>query len=277
MTRGVLTSTESGFNHFSQASLPVAGFVLLGQLAVLYLCGSYASSRALGMLSGLSGPAGQAGGFGQWAGRGLFYALVLPGVVLHESAHYLACVATRTRVARFAPFSPTADGEGRIILGYVAHEKRSAPIMAAIGLAPMVLNPAGILIATILLTPLSPTALADSLADAPRAALGALWESGFVAASPVSALLWGYLLISFAVGSVPSREDLRSVPAALLLVAMCAAAIALLRGTGGVGMSFPTSASYLAQQAIVLYTLPVMVAILAASVTAVFRRISNLA
>ena len=253
----------------------MAGFLLLVQLAVLYLCGSYASSRALGMLSG---PSGSAGGpelrwrVRRWVGRGLFYALVMPGVVLHESAHYVACLVTRTRVARFEPFSPTADSEGRIILGYVAHEKRPAPIMAVIGLAPMILNPAGILAVTAVLTPLSPTAFTAP----PQAALGALWESGFLTASPLTAIVWVYLMISFAVGSVPSREDLRSVPAVLLLAGAGTAVLVLHWGTGCTEqMGLASSAGFAARHAIGLYTLPVLVAICVAGATALIRRISK--
>jgi hypothetical protein len=84
-----------------------------------------------------------------------FYLLVLPGVALHETAPYLACLLTRTRIKRFVPFSPENSSEGRLRLGYVRHEGRSPPVAALIGLAPIVLNPVGVLMVTVLLTPLT--------------------------------------------------------------------------------------------------------------------------
>jgi hypothetical protein len=84
------------------------------------------------------------------------YILVFPGVVLHEGAHYLACLLTGTRVSRFAPFSPgRRSNGGRLMLGYVRHERRAFPIGAIIGLAPILLNPLGLLFVTALLTPLT--------------------------------------------------------------------------------------------------------------------------
>jgi hypothetical protein len=47
--------------------------------------------------------------------------------------------------------------------------------------------------------------------------------SGYLTSDPLLATIWAYLSLSFAVGSVPSREDLASLPAVLLLI--CAGAI----------------------------------------------------
>src|SRR5215218_400356 len=105
------------------------------ELTILYAAGSY----VMGRLIRISGFAGSGNVLGHLA----FYLLVFPGVVLHEGAHYLACLLTRTRVARFAPFSPGRTSDGRIVLGYVRHERRPFPIGAIIGLAPILLNPLG--------------------------------------------------------------------------------------------------------------------------------------
>jgi hypothetical protein len=73
--------------------------LILGlELAVLYAAGSYAMGRLIG-ISGF-------GGRGTVLGRMAFYLLIFPGVVLHESAHHLACQLTGTKVLSFAPFSP---------------------------------------------------------------------------------------------------------------------------------------------------------------------------
>lgn len=44
----------------------------------------------------------------------LYYYLVMPGVVCHETAHAAACLCTGNRIVEFAPFKPHGD-----VLGYV--------------------------------------------------------------------------------------------------------------------------------------------------------------
>src|SRR5215210_4839676 len=127
-----------------------APLLLALELVVLYAAGSYAMGRLVDFA-----------GSGGILGRSAFYLLVFPGVVLHESAHYLACFITGTRVVRFAPFSPQRSADGRIVLGYVRHERRAFPIGAIIGLAPVLLNPLGLLLVTALLTPLTFEQVAD--------------------------------------------------------------------------------------------------------------------
>lgn len=48
----------------------------------------------------------------------LYYYLVAPGVVCHETGHALGCLLTGTKIAEFIPFRPSSDGT----LGYVSHE-----------------------------------------------------------------------------------------------------------------------------------------------------------
>src|SRR5215217_3488590 len=192
----------------------ISVLILALELVVLYGCGSYAMSRMI------------AWGFGSNIEKAVFYLLVLPGVVLHESAHYLACLLTRTRVGRFVPFSPKSFPDGRLRLGYVRHEERSAPIAALIGLAPIVLNPIGILVVTVLLTPLS---LAEVLHPQSEIFEERILQSGFLMGNPEAVIVWVYLAFSFALGSVPSREDLSSVPAVILLFAVGALILSFLR------------------------------------------------
>jgi hypothetical protein len=230
-----------------------APLVFVLELVVLYSAGSY----AMGRLAGLSGLRG-----GAALSRTAFYLLVFPGVVLHESAHYLACLLTGTKVFRFAPFAPRRSADGRLVLGYVRHERRSFPIRAIIGLAPILLNPLGLLLATTLLTPLTFAEVAD-----PR--LGTI-EGGFLTGNPLVAALWVYLSVSFAVGSVPSRADLASVPAALLLFCAGVLLISLVRESSGYGLSV---AIYdLCALAAGLYALPAAVAAVAALITGIWKR-----
>src|ERR687894_1119725 len=228
------------------------------ELVALYAAGSYAMGR-LAELSGFRG--------GGALGRAVFYLLVLPGVILHEGAHYLACLLTGTKVFRFAPFSPQTSADGRLVLGYVRHERRSLPIQAIIGIAPILLNPLGLLLASALLTPLT-------FAEVVNPRFGLVEEdilaSGFLTSDPLLAASWAYLSLSFAVGSVPSREDLASVPIALLLLCAGGIFIALSRGGSENGLS---AAVYdLSALAAGLYALPATVAVVIALVTSLWKR-----
>jgi hypothetical protein len=235
---------------------PVLIFAL--ELAVLYGCGSYAMSRMA------------AWGFKSGIGKVTFYFLVLPGVALHESAHYLACLLTGTRVGRFAPFSPKSSPDGRLRLGYVRHERRPAPVAALIGLAPIVLNPMGVLAVTALLTPLTP---AEVVAPRPEVFAERILSSGFLAESPGVAAVWAYLAFSFALGSVPSREDLSSVPAALLLFALGVLALGFFRE--GSGEALLLALAELSARAAGIYALPAAVAAAAALILGLWSRQSR--
>jgi hypothetical protein len=214
------------------------------ELFVLYTAGSYAMGRLVGFAWG-----------GGILGRSVFYLLVFPGVVLHEGAHYLACLLTGTRVVRFAPFAPQRTTDRRLVLGYVLHERRVLPIRAVIGLAPVVLNPLGLLLATALLTPLTFRQVADP-------SLGVVVErifaSGFLTSAPLQAAVWAYLSLSFALGSVPSREDLSGLPLLLAVLGVGILVVGSLRlGTEGVLVSTAYDLSALAAG---LYALPATVA-----------------
>jgi hypothetical protein len=221
------------------------------ELVVLYAAGSY----AMGRLMGISG----FGGGGTVLGRMAFYLLIFPGVVLHESAHYLACQLTGTKVLSFAPFSPRRSVDGRLVLGYVRHERRGLPIEAIIGLAPILLNPLGLLLVTALLTPLTFQEVAS-----PRLATirESILYSGYLTTSSLLAAIWAYLSLSFALGSVPSRKDLASLPVVLILFGGGIFLISLLRGGAE---NILSSAIYeLSALAAGLYALPATVAALAA-------------
>lgn len=57
---------------------------------------------------------------GRAAGRigRVYYWIVAPGVICHETGHALGCLMTGTRIVKFVPFKPSSDGT----LGYVSHE-----------------------------------------------------------------------------------------------------------------------------------------------------------
>jgi hypothetical protein len=228
------------------------------EVIVLYAAGSY----AMGRLVGLS----EVGG-GAALGRAVFYLLVFPGVILHEGAHYLACLLTGTKVLRFAPFSPRRSADGRLVLGYVRHERRSIPIQAIIGLAPILLNPLGLLIVTALLTPLT---FAEVVNPRWKLVEEGILASDFLTSDPLLATIWAYLSLSFAVGAVPSREDLASVPAVLLL--LCAGIILI--GLSGEDFQNGLLAAIhnLSALAAGLYALPATVAVVMALVIGLWSR-----
>jgi hypothetical protein len=221
-----------------------APLTLAVELVVLYAAGSYAMGRLMGFA-----------GSGGMVGRIAFYLLVFPGVVLHEIAHYLACLITGTKVVRFAPFSPQRSADGRLVLGYVRHERRAFPIRAIIGLAPVLLNPLGLLLATAVLTPLT-------FRQATEPSLGivvkGIFAGGFLTDAPLLAAAWAYLALSFALGSVPSREDLSGLP---LLLLVLGAGIVLAGSLGiGAGDVVFSAAHDLITLAAGLYALPAAVA-----------------
>lgn len=229
------------------------------ELVVLYAAGSYAMGRLLG-ISGF-------GGGGTVLGRMAFCLLIFPGVVLHESAHYLACLLTGTKVSSFAPFSPRRSVDGRLVLGYVRHERRGLPIEAIIGLAPILLNPFGLLLVTALLTPLTFQEVAN-----PRLATirESVLSSGYLTASPLLAAFWAYLSLSLALGSVPSRKDLASLPVVLILFG---GGIFLISVFGEGAENVLSGAIYeLSALAAGLYALPATVAALAALMMGLWRQ-----
>jgi hypothetical protein len=220
------------------------------ELAILYAAGSNMMSHLMG-ISGF-------GGRGSVMGRMVFYLLVFPGVVLHEGTHYLACLLTGTKVSRFAPFSPGRSDDGRLVLGYVRHERRAFPVGAIIGLAPILLNPLGLLCVTALLTPLT---LQEVAHPSVEVMAREIFASGFLIDTPLLATTWVYISLSFALGSVPSREDLSSLP--MLLIFGC---MILLIGLLGIDSeSVFSSAIYdLSALAASLYALPATVVVVAA-------------
>jgi len=221
------------------------------ELTILYAAGSYVMGRLM-RISGF-------GGGGSFLGRMAFYLLVFPGVILHEGAHYLACLLTGTKVFSFAPFSPGRSNDGRLMLGYVRHERRAFPIGAIIGLAPILLNPLGLLFVTALLTPLT---LQEVASPAVRVVVEGIFASGFLTRAPLLVAIWVYLSLSFALGSVPSREDLSTLPVMLLVFGGGILLFALLRiGAESVLSSAIDDLSALAAG---LYSLPATVAAVAA-------------
>jgi hypothetical protein len=89
-----------------------------------------------------------------------------------------------------------------------------------------------------------------------------VFASGFLTDTLLLTTIWVYLSLSFALGSVPSREDLSSLPMLLLILGCAVLLIGILR-TGSEGVL--SSAVYdLSALAASLYALPATVAVVAA-------------
>lgn len=232
----------------------------------LYALGSYA-------MSALGSTAAGSKGFSR---RLAFYLLVAPGVIAHESAHYVAAKLTGTPVGRFVPFAPRTDASGKITLGYVSHAARGPLTAAVIGMAPVIANPLVLVVLTAYITPIEPFAGTASvsptggqLGDA--TVFQVIGDMGsrageFATSEPLLFLVWVYLALSLSLGAVPSRSDLAAVPAALFLVAVGGFVYASVFGTG-----FLWSLSQAAVYGISLYLLPLLVAATAAAAAVLTR------
>src|SRR3712207_2861158 len=133
---------------------------------------------------------------------------------------------------------------------------------AAIGLAPILLNPSALLLVTALLTPLT-------FQEVAKPSVGVVAEgifaSGFLTYTPLLAAVWVYLSLSFALGSVPSREDLSGLPMVLLVFGGGILLIVLLRM--GLERVLSSAVYDLSALAAGLYALPATVAAVAAALT----------
>jgi hypothetical protein len=162
--------------------------------------------------------------------RLLGYLLAMPGTVLHESAHYLACLVLHVPVggqlragdgrrARVRLFYPKRDPvSGSVTLGMVPHA-RTDPIRGAlIAVAPLLLVPPLLLaIALALAGNGDPSQLRHLLPGL------ATWKL----------VLLGYLAFSCGQGAFPSSGDRIGVLGLLALGVIVAAAIAVILSDGG--------------------------------------------
>jgi hypothetical protein len=180
--------------------------------------------------------------------RLLGYLLAMPGTVLHESAHYLACLLLRVPVggqlrtrdgrrARVQLFYPKRDPvSGSVTLGMVPHA-RTDPIRGAlIAIAPLLFVPALLLAIALALAGTSdPAQLRDLI---PRLAT---WKL----------VLLAYLAFSCGQAAFPSRGDHIGLLGGLALITVAAATIAAILSRGG-----PAELSALGRDACLLLALP---------------------
>ena len=153
----------------------------------------------------------------------ILYALVLlPGVFLHESSHWLTAKLLGVRTAGFS-LIPRRQANGSVQLGYVQYYKTAdlGPIRESlIGGAPLIVGTAVILLIGFQLFNLPEllTAMQAGDVDLLSAALRQLFEANDL-------FLWLYLIFAIANAMMPSASDRRAWPA---FFAMTGAAIVIL-------------------------------------------------
>ncbi len=159
-----------------------------------------------------------------WAAAGatrsrlLAYVLAAPGVAVHETAHYLACLALGVPITgRVRLFWPQRGAGGEVVLGAVPHARTDALRQALISIAPLLLVPAVLTIATaVLLSPHTLTQLPTALGEV------AWWRTA----------LWVYLSLSCAQAAFPSSGDHIGLTGAACLCALLGAAVGLVLALG---------------------------------------------
>lgn len=140
---------------------------------------------------------------------GLFYVLILPGTVVHELSHYLACLLTGVRVQDVALFSPQQDGA----VGWVVHDKADPLRRNIIALAPFFGGSLAVYALMRLLLPASQidplTIVPNDLAQSFSTAFAAVRETlGATDLRRWTTWLAFYVLFSLGFSIAPSREDL---------------------------------------------------------------------
>jgi hypothetical protein len=157
---------------------------------------------------------------GAGALRPLAYLAVMPGTILHESSHVVACRALGVRVGRTRLFAPRRSADGSVLLGSV-HHARTGPLRGAlISTAPLVLVPAALAGASIgLLGPHVAGHLPHGLSTVPA------WRLA----------IWGWCSLSCAQAAFPSSGDRIGFVGAVFLALVLAAVLLALAVAGGPG------------------------------------------
>lgn len=165
-------------------------------------------------------------------GTRLYLLAALPGVIVHECSHLVACWITRTKVRKVRLFEPTREGDS-LVLGYVEHDRTANPFAnMLVGSAPFFGGALALWAAASFIAPDSFGALRESLAGADGAVSGLRAYAEFLVAFAAS-LRWDhwsayaltYALLSVSTHLAPSGPDLRHAAyGATVLTAVAAAA-----------------------------------------------------
>lgn len=158
-------------------------------------------------------------------GLAIYALLFFPGVLLHESSHFLAARLLRVRTGKFS-LIPRLLPSGRLQLGYVETEKSDLFRDAMIGAAPLFTGGAAMLWLGGQPLGLGPLAGLLSAGD-----WAALWQALINLPRLPDFWLWFYLAFTISATMLPSASDRYAwLPVILLTAALLGAA--LLAGAG---------------------------------------------
>lgn len=139
----------------------------------------------------------------------LYAVTMLPGVVLHESSHWLMATVLGARTGRFSVI-PERLPDGTLRLGFVETEQTDVFREALIGVAPLAVGSAVVL--AIGYGPLGMGAAAGALAGADVAGVA---RNLLAIVEAPDAWMWLYLLFAISNSMMPSASDRRAwVPVA---------------------------------------------------------------
>jgi len=181
--------------------------VLLGGLLTLSWLSQQVSLRVQGVTFYLTG-------WGDLAGV-IIFLLLLPGVVLHEAAHWLAARALGLRVSKFRIW-PRKQGD-HLGLGSVSMQRADVWRESLVGMAPLLVG--NLAIAWIGWRVFATPALLEALAT------GHLWRAAmafFASLRTADGLLWAYILFTIGNTMLPSSSDREPLRPALLYTALVA-------------------------------------------------------
>lgn len=150
------------------------------------------------------------------------FLLFLPGVILHEAAHWLMARALGLRTGKFRVW-PRRQGR-HIGLGSVSVESRNAFLDSLVGMAPLMAGSA--LVALIATYAFDAVPLAAAVG---RGDLRGGWDIFRAALSRPDGALWAYLLFAVANAMMPSASD-REPLQPVIVYAIAAAALYILLG-----------------------------------------------
>ena len=152
----------------------------------------------------------------------LFSLLFFPGVLLHETSHFLMANVLGVRTGRFS-LIPKKMGNGKLQLGYVETASSDFVRDALIGAAPLIVG--GIFVAYVGISRLEINSLWESLAQGQASSIRVALKS--IADHP-DFWLWFYLTFTISSTMMPSASDRRAWLPLILIIAIISGSVLVL-------------------------------------------------
>jgi hypothetical protein len=149
----------------------------------------------------------------------LYSIVMLPGVLIHETSHWLMATVLGARTGRFSVV-PERLPDGTLRLGYVETEHTDLVREALIGVAPLLAGSTIVMAVSYGLLGVGP--LGDALA---RGDLGAALQHLQIVLTAPDAWLWIYLVFTVSNSMLPSASDRRAWLPLLAFVGILLAAL----------------------------------------------------